>query len=222
MDIVSKLRYMARQYTNSELSRGGNPTRHYLDEAADEIESLRARVAELEADNKEMNSHLSRIGAILDDVDYLGEHSVGVQALKNRVAELEAGMGEPVAWYIFEKDMATTDHEWANENSDMVEPLYTTPQPTPTVQAAVAAAMRKAAEVCEQTRKAHDDEFNHYKQGLSQGAKMCCINILSIPHDDSALREICSAIIEETLDVTGWAVPVKHEVITARVLGEVK
>ena len=34
---------------------------------------------------------------------------------------------KPVAWYIREKDVATTDSEWAKKNLDMCEPLYTTP-----------------------------------------------------------------------------------------------
>lgn len=44
--LITKLRYMARQYTNGSLARGGNPGRHYLDEAADEIERLRAALAQ--------------------------------------------------------------------------------------------------------------------------------------------------------------------------------
>ena len=35
--------------------------------------------------------------------------------------------GEPVAWYIQEKDSATTDGCWAEKNLDICEPLYTTP-----------------------------------------------------------------------------------------------
>jgi len=31
---------------------------------------------------------------------------------------------EEVAWYIPEKDLSTTDSEWAAENSEMCEPLY--------------------------------------------------------------------------------------------------
>ncbi len=36
--------------------------------------------------------------------------------------------GEPVAWYIREKDMLTRDANWVAEYPDMCEPLYTTPQ----------------------------------------------------------------------------------------------
>jgi hypothetical protein len=34
---------------------------------------------------------------------------------------------EPVAWYIFDKDLATTDSDWAAENEDMCVPLYALP-----------------------------------------------------------------------------------------------
>jgi len=36
--------------------------------------------------------------------------------------------GEPVAWYIREKDTATTDDSWIHEHPEMVEPLYLHPQ----------------------------------------------------------------------------------------------
>lgn len=36
---------------------------------------------------------------------------------------------EPVAWYIREKDLATTDLEWVAYHQDECEPLYTHPEP---------------------------------------------------------------------------------------------
>jgi hypothetical protein len=42
--------------------------------------------------------------------------------------EALAKQGEPVAWYIRDKDSATTDGCWAEKNLDICEPLYTTPQ----------------------------------------------------------------------------------------------
>lgn len=90
---------------------------------------------------------------------------------------------------------------------------YTTPQPTPTVQSAVAAAYRKAAEVCQIVMQAK------FEGGTAYDALEA---ILAIPHDDSALRETCNAIIEETLDTTGWAAQVKNNEIIDRVLGEKK
>jgi hypothetical protein len=39
----------------------------------------------------------------------------------------EQEQGEPVAWYIRDKDSATTDGCWAEKNLDICEPLYTTP-----------------------------------------------------------------------------------------------
>lgn len=42
MELVAKLRYMGRQYANGQAARGGGQQKHYLEEAADEIERLRA------------------------------------------------------------------------------------------------------------------------------------------------------------------------------------
>lgn len=39
------------------------------------------------------------------------------------IAALSNG-AEPVAWYIPEKELATTDSTWAEENADMCEPLF--------------------------------------------------------------------------------------------------
>lgn len=38
--LVQKLRYMGRQYAAGQVSRGGSPRKHYLEEAADTIERL--------------------------------------------------------------------------------------------------------------------------------------------------------------------------------------
>jgi hypothetical protein len=43
-DVVRKLRYMGAQYAAGQASRGGGLRKHYLEEAAEEIEMLRARV----------------------------------------------------------------------------------------------------------------------------------------------------------------------------------
>lgn len=42
MDTVAKLRHMGRQYANGQAARGGGQQKHYLEEAADEIDTLRA------------------------------------------------------------------------------------------------------------------------------------------------------------------------------------
>lgn len=41
MELIAKLRYMGRQYANGQAARGGGQQKHYLEEAADEIEILR-------------------------------------------------------------------------------------------------------------------------------------------------------------------------------------
>lgn len=46
-DLVQKLRYMGRQYAAGQVARGGEPSKHYLEEAADEIEALSAEKAVL-------------------------------------------------------------------------------------------------------------------------------------------------------------------------------
>ena len=49
MELVAKLRYMGRQYANGQAARGGGQQKHYLEEAADEIEALRAKAARWDA-----------------------------------------------------------------------------------------------------------------------------------------------------------------------------
>jgi hypothetical protein len=48
MELVAKLRYMGRQYANGQAARGGGQEKHYLEEAADEIERLRQDLAALQ------------------------------------------------------------------------------------------------------------------------------------------------------------------------------
>lgn len=47
MNLSEKLRYMGRQYSAGQAARGGGQKKHYLEEAADEIDSLRAENAAL-------------------------------------------------------------------------------------------------------------------------------------------------------------------------------
>ena len=54
-----------------------------------------------------------------------------IKALEKALAKQE--QGEPVAWYIREKDMLTRDANWVAEYPDMCEPLYTTPQQRPSL-----------------------------------------------------------------------------------------
>lgn len=41
MDLIQKLRYMGRQYAAGQKARGDGAQKHYLEEAADELERLR-------------------------------------------------------------------------------------------------------------------------------------------------------------------------------------
>ena len=47
MDVAQKLRYQGRQYAAGQSARGGGITKHWLEDAADEIERLRAEVDKL-------------------------------------------------------------------------------------------------------------------------------------------------------------------------------
>jgi len=83
-----------------------------------------------------------------------------------------------------------------------------------TTQAAVAAALRKAADMCNYQLKEH-----RYMPTVAHSVEDA---ILALPHDDSALREICMRVARE---VNEWARGVEHrsgstEAIVDRVLGE--
>lgn len=47
MNLVQKLRYMGKQYAAGQEARGGGAQKHYLEEAADEIERLRGELANI-------------------------------------------------------------------------------------------------------------------------------------------------------------------------------
>lgn len=138
-----------------------------------------------------------------------------------RVAELEAGIGEPVAW-LWEEKLAegwerVADTDMPMENQEFrrnIAPLFTTPQPTPTVQAAVAAALRKAADTCQSVIHAK------FEGGTAHEALEA---ILALPHDDSALREICIRVADEAAKAEAKGLlQINYKNIVDRVLGEVK
>lgn len=60
---------------------------------------------------------------------------------------------EPVAWYIPDKDLATTDSAWAAENEDMCDPLYRAPLDAKAIRA------EERQRCIEAIRKAHDKEL---------------------------------------------------------------
>ena len=78
MELVAKLRYMGRQYANGQAARGGGQQKHYLEEAADEIEALRAKAARWDAIETLM---------ILGDVELTqtedGGYSIYVEPVEN-------------------------------------------------------------------------------------------------------------------------------------------
>lgn len=49
MTLIQKLRYMGKQYAAGQENRGGGRQKHYLEEAADEIDRLRGALEELVA-----------------------------------------------------------------------------------------------------------------------------------------------------------------------------
>ena len=140
-------------------------------------------------------------------------------AAKDKLAKLEAAeSAKPVAWAILDKwgmvDKGLVDGRYPPFPPDPVtgiqnlSPLYAHP---PTTQAAVAAAIRKCAEVC--------DEVWRNREGNALAAKS---RILAIPHDDTALREFGLKVVEATLDHIGHPVQVDGNSIVDRVMGEVK
>lgn len=48
--LVARLRYMGRQYASGRVSRGGEPEKHYLEDAADVIEAQAAQIEALTKD----------------------------------------------------------------------------------------------------------------------------------------------------------------------------
>lgn len=60
---------------------------------------------------------------------YYGRYLSELHALIN--AAINERIGELVAHYIPEKDLSTTDHEWAAEYPDLCQALYTLKEPKP-------------------------------------------------------------------------------------------
>lgn len=56
-DLISRLRYMGKQYSAGQYARGGGVQKHYLEEAADALEAQAKRIAELEAQVKALKTH---------------------------------------------------------------------------------------------------------------------------------------------------------------------
>jgi hypothetical protein len=109
--------------------------------------------------------------------------------------------------------------EWVKPIPQWGTPLYTQP---PTVQAAVSAALRKAAEVCLDLEKG---KWEHVHDTLMKGGSLqpksfidAEKSIRALPHDDSALRELMIRAV-----VTGQSETwMKPEQVVDRVLGEGK
>lgn len=132
MSVVAKLRYMGRQYGAGQAARGGEQQKHYLEEAADLIESLTAErdalkakvemltdgcssysklVQEITANSvrleKEMQTRAEKAEAALLDARQLSDHweDVAVKA----GAELKVLREQkPVAW-MWEQESARNE-----------------------------------------------------------------------------------------------------------------
>lgn len=57
--LIQKLRYMGRQYSAGQINRGGGGEKHYLEEAADELERLQALVGDLRAELRTGEPHVN-------------------------------------------------------------------------------------------------------------------------------------------------------------------
>lgn len=64
--LISKLRYMGKQYATGMESRGGGLHKHYLEEAADELESLRSLNETLRRERGEL---VAAIREVIDDAE---------------------------------------------------------------------------------------------------------------------------------------------------------
>lgn len=120
--------------------------------------------------------------------------------------ELEAKReAEPVAWW-FRDDPAVFAYAGSGvhvgkeppDNALDIVPLYTQP---PQTQAAVSAALRKAAEVCREFEKS---KWEHVHDTIMKGGSLKPKTfaeveqaILALPHDDSALRSIVKNVAME-------------------------
>lgn len=98
MDLIAKLRYMGRQYSAGQAARGGGQQKHYLEEAADEIETLRAENVELRAQQIEyigksakQQDEIERLNEIMADArcDHCGSsHIRGIKTPNVKVSTL--------------------------------------------------------------------------------------------------------------------------------------
>lgn len=154
-----------------------------------------------------------------------------INSLRTRVAELESWMGEPVAWMEFEPAGDAYFLAYSYNPKAKTYPLFRTP-PT------VAAAIRKAAEVCRKTRDALEENrkvweenphltpdesyIYEWEQSACRGEEYAN-DILAIPHDDSALREICMMVAEEAFgDARRYKTVINLSEVVDRVLGAKK
>lgn len=178
----------------------------------DEIESLRQQLAEANAKVAFLQGDGSIVGYPWDapysdgvemaTAKYRERIIATEEMYEAKIADLTARLEEqevskPVAWVMFCSDgsyegpIMDCDRrmEWRRESASWT-PLYTTPQPTPTVKAAVAAALRKAADV---VSGASVEWLADYPE-----LKTIHEEILAIPHDDSALEQYVQERINET------------------------
>lgn len=111
---------------------------------------------------------------------------------------------EPVAWMYKNKNTDDWYLRWnpVTESCFQQKALYTQP---PTTRAAVSAALRKAAEVCGNLP-------------MCEVAKAAFDGVRSLPHDDSALRDICLRVAREVDYCSGQNL----DELVDRVLGETK
>ena len=163
----------------------------------DDYESLRARVAELEAEAGKWRVLHKAVSVAL-------EAAHNREARSARLEAQEASESSFAGWQRRLKFSSNGEvHPWeqcsAHEATDHFDrshrheyrQIFTIPQPTPNVKAAVAAVLRKAAEACQIVMQAK------FEGGTAYDALEA---ILEIPHDDSALREICLSVAIEVFN----------------------
>ncbi len=97
MDLVQKLRYMGRQYAAGQEARGGERQKHYLEEAADELERLAgfADVPEgcTPEDARVLRRANHKLAQTTQELLARAQHAEDVvEAAKERIGKLEAAL----------------------------------------------------------------------------------------------------------------------------------
>lgn len=184
-----------------------------LIQCADELAAAKARIADWERSFNIAVDERIAAGKRIDELTAMYEEAKtsweqaneGWFQADKRIAELEAEHEavEPSLWLT-----KGTDGVWYASKDKLLDsdvPLYTQP---PSTQAAVSAALRKAAEVI---RPNFIGEYNGKDDRYDLARADMAKRILAMPHDDSALRELMMLVAKEVYEQSGYIYAVRDE-----------